>query len=69
MAEQLEILVVEQMRNVASSSREKIIDTENIVVRFKQPLAQVRSNEPRPPCNQNSFPHDQSPTPELAANL
>jgi hypothetical protein len=54
-AYQLEAWVIQQRKDVLAPAGEKIVEAKHFVAFADEPLAKMRANEPRTPCDQN--PH------------
>jgi hypothetical protein len=54
MADQLEVLVIEQVLDVLSGAGEEIVDAEDIGALRQQPFAQMRPEKPGPARHQNA---------------
>jgi hypothetical protein len=55
--EKLKTWVCEEVFNVFDTSGVEIINTENIITGFKQPIAEMRAEEPSAASDKDAFGH------------
>jgi hypothetical protein len=55
MADQLEMLVVEQMLDVAARAAEEVVDADDVGAALQQPVAQMRAEEPCTASHQDAL--------------
>jgi hypothetical protein len=54
MPDKLEILIVEQMRDIRFSAGEKVIEADDLVACVQKPFAKMRADKARTACDQYS---------------